>query len=146
MDSNSALKRNLQFLLAHRGLNNASLASLSTNAGYDLTKSYVGKILKNKEHSNISLSKVDGIAAVLNVTPMALINPLGFSSDGTPHDSAINLTILSQCIVEARSISAEVGIDNPEFEARVIALYYQAQLTGDTEQLHTSLLKLVREF
>lgn len=146
MDSNKVFKANLRKLLNARGISNTELARLSTNAGYDLTKSYVGKVLHETDQTNVTLSKVDGIAKVLNVTPIDLINPMGIDPDGELAAPALNLSLLQKCIADAKRISKDVGIDDPGFEAKATALHYEAEISQDDSRLQRELLKLVRDY
>lgn len=133
MNLNKVLKNNLLFLQQHQQIKNAQIAALAGLKGYDLTKSYVGKILNVSKVANVSLDKVCAFSAVFEHRPVDMLNPLGFKEDGSPQgtEDLLNEDILLDSIVEVETVMQELNITNPQFKARAITVIYAYKKKND---------------
>ena len=147
MSSNQVFKQNALFLQHYLGLKDVHIADMARAKGKALTKSYVGKILKNSANANISLDKVDAFAAVFEQRPIDLINPLGFDENGISigHTSVLNVELLSQSIVEVESILSHMNVKDSEFKAKAIALVYGHKASGKEGDFENVLRQLLLE-
>ncbi len=146
MDLNGVFKNNVLFLQQQLRLNNAQIATIANSKGFTLTKAYVGKFLNPAKTTNISLDKVDTIAAVFNKRPVDLLNPLGFDENANPKgvEHLLNTAMLSESILDVDIVMKELNVVNAQFRAKAIAVVYEHKVTGgdtDLRSLLTTLLK-----
>ncbi|MFT4924116.1 MAG: hypothetical protein ACI8WB_000194 [Phenylobacterium sp.] len=130
-DLNEIFIVNARLLRGVLGLNNNQIANTATSRGYNLSRSYVGKVLDAKHIVNIGLDKVAAFCAGLGQRPVDMFNPLGFT-DGKPQGIThlLDEDVLDESIAHVEMVMEQMEVVDPTFKHRAITIVYAHKMKG----------------
>lgn len=135
MHTADIFKRNVIGVKEKQKLKDSQLSSLASAQGYELTKSYIGKILKEGTRANVTLDKLDAFAAALNQSPCTLISDSSSSN-------TLNPTLLKAAVLNVEEVFSELEIKDLNLKCSAIAVVYEC-LSLDKDP-NLELMRLLR--
>lgn len=135
MQSADIFKRNVIKAKEKQQLKDAQLSSLAGVEGYELTKSYIGKILKDGSRANVTLDKLDAFAAALNQPASALISD-------TSTINTVNPILLQDAVLNVEEVFNELEIEDIHLKCSAIAVVYECLISDKDPNLE--LMRLLR--